>query len=74
MNEEVVQQVYASNYMDEMSEQHFRSMLLRGLQLVSQLSDTDKLFISRFFKGDDLKAVNIALMYNQELMIKLLSQ
>jgi hypothetical protein len=74
MNEEVVQQVYASNYMDEMSEQQFRSMLLRGLQLVSQLSDTDKLFISRFFKGDDLKSVNIALTYNQELMIKLLSQ
>jgi hypothetical protein len=74
MNEEVVQQVYASNYMDEKSEQQFRSMLLRGLQLVSQLSDADKLFISRFFKGDDLTAVNIALTYNQELMIKLLSQ
>jgi hypothetical protein len=74
MNEEVIREVYAAQYMDQMSEDKFRSLLSHGLQLLSQISETDKLFVSRFFKGDDLKAVNIALLYNQELMIKLLAQ
>ena len=74
MNEEVLHQLYTSQFQDQMSEEQFRAMLLRGQQLASSLSDTDKLFISRFFRGDDLKAVNIAQLYNQELMIKLLSQ
>jgi len=73
MNEEVARYVYHNSYGGQMEEEQFFTLLQKGLEFAAN-NPTDKLFINRFYKGDDLKAVNIALEYNQELMIRLLMQ
>lgn len=72
MNTSIAHDVYDSLYSSELSEEKFMTLLERGLQLLTQNSNTDKLFVHRFYKGDDIKAVNIALTYNQEVMVRLL--
>jgi hypothetical protein len=72
MNLEIAKLVYDQYYANEMDADHFHNLLKKGLQLLTVNPNTDKLFISRYYNGDDYIAVNVALRYNQEVMIKLL--
>lgn len=74
MNVSIAREVYQLQYIDEMNEEKYMELLETGLNLLRNNPNTDKIFINRFYKGDDLKAINIALMYNQELMVKLLAE
>ena len=72
MNYDVALEVHRKRYAEELSHDQFMSLLERGLYLLTQNDNTDKLFISRFYKGDDLQAMNIVLEYNELLMVRLL--
>jgi len=74
MNLEIANDVFHRFYGTELSEEKFTALLQRGIYLLSQNSNTDKLFISRYYKDEDLTAVNVALRYNEQLMIKLLME
>ncbi len=72
MNIEVAKEIYELRYQKEMSFDDFTQVLEQGLKLLNENPCVDKVFMSRFYKVDDLKCVNIALEYNEELMVKLL--
>ena len=69
---ELANEIYDLRYSHEMTLEQYKVLLQKGLEFIRN-NPTDKLFISRFYKGDDLKAVNLALEYNQEVMIRFLS-
>jgi hypothetical protein len=72
MNEAVARELYELRYCEKMSLEHFITRLQRGQKLIAQNPVTDKLFVSRHYNPDDQVAINIALEYNQDLMVKLL--
>jgi hypothetical protein len=72
MNYDVALEIYKKRYAEELAEEQFMNLLERGLYLLTQNDNTDKIFINRFYKGDDLKAMNIVLEYNELLMVRLL--
>ena len=72
MNRSVATDVYQHQYVNELSEEKYMTLLTKGLELLARNPNTDKLFVNRFYRDDDLKAVNIAMAYNQELMVRLL--
>ncbi|RYY11949.1 MAG: hypothetical protein EOO04_34360 [Chitinophagaceae bacterium] len=73
MNTEVAREVF-SNYKSEMNYEQFIEALAEGLEIVAKHPVNDKLYMSRKFTPDQLKAVRLALEYNQDLMVKLLLQ
>lgn len=70
----IAKDLYKSKYSDKMTEDSFMHLLEHGLNLTSQNSNTDKLFVNIFYKDNDLKAVTVALEYNEEIMVRLLMQ
>jgi hypothetical protein len=71
MDLEVAQEVYEQNYNHQLPWEQYIKLLDKGLVLV-KTNPTDKIFINRYYNDEDRTAVNIALQYNQDLMIKLL--
>jgi len=72
MNVTIANEVYTLYYSNELPLDKYLALLQRGIDLLERNPNTDKLFISRFYKDEDLSAVNIALRYNQEVMVKFL--
>lgn len=72
MNMDVVKKMYHLNYSTELSLEEFERNLQKGIELLKLNNTTDKLFMSRFYSLEDQKAINLALEYNQELMVILL--
>jgi len=74
MNAEVAREMFENNYRNEMTYERFISLLEKGLKLAQNHPVTDRVYVSRVFQHEDIKAINLALAYNQEVMLKLLLQ
>jgi hypothetical protein len=71
MDFEVAQELYGQTYTDQLPWEQYLKLLDKGLVLI-KTNPTDKIFINRYYNDLDRRAVNIALEYNEQLMIKLL--
>jgi len=75
MNITIANEVYRLHYLNEMAEEHFLCLLQKGIELLERNQNIDRRFLSRIYNSyDDLRALNIAMRYNQELMIQLLRE
>lgn len=70
MNIDVAKEIYTFQYFNKMSFEEFINMLQHGISLIQQYPGSDKLFISRTFPPEAQQSINIALTYNQELIVK----
>lgn len=70
----IANEVYRLHYLNEMAEEHFLRLLQKGIEMLTSNQNVDKALISSFGCYEDLKAINIAMRYNQELMIRLLKE
>ncbi len=72
MDRNAALEVFAKDYSETMTEVEFFQMLQKGLELLRKNPSADKLVISRLYGVEDQKAINIALSYNEKLMVRLL--
>lgn len=72
MNLDIANKLYEREYSDSVAYEHFMRMLKTGLHLAQHHPIGDKLYVHRIFQHDELRAVNVALAYNQEMMMMLL--
>ncbi len=72
MDTAIATELHALHYSETMTLAEYQAKLEKGLMLISKNPVTDKLFVSRFYNQEDQVAVNIALQYNEELMVRLL--
>lgn len=72
MDLDIAMSLFEKKYVNDYTEEKFFSLLNQGIYLLSRNSNTEKIFIYRFYKNEDLTAVNIALAYKEELMLNFL--
>jgi hypothetical protein len=73
MNPEVANEVYELLYEEQMAREDFDEKLEQGLTLIAHHPDATKVVISRMYGPEQADAYKIALHYNEQLMIHLLS-
>lgn len=70
MNAEVAKEIFELRYSTRMNYDQFAKLLEKGLGVLERNPAIDKLVASRICMPEELNAVNIALDYNQEIMVK----
>lgn len=71
MNFDVAKELYYQKYCHEMSFEEFKLLLTMGISLVENKSFSNHSSLQNL-KPVELKSVNIALAYNEELIVKAL--
>ena len=74
MNPEVATEVFELYFEDQMTREAYDAYLNQGLELIAHNPDATRIVISRMYGTEEGTAYKVALQYNEQLMIHLLSQ
>lgn len=74
MNPEVANELYELYYEEHMVRSEFDTLLNQGLEIVASYPEISQSSISRNYGTDEALAYKIALQYNEQIMVNLLSR
>ncbi len=74
MNPEVANETFELYYEEGMDYSTFHAMLERGLELIAHHPDATKVVVARMYGTQEANAYKLALQYNEQLMVHLLSE
>ncbi len=74
MNSDVAKTLYDTHYKNIMSFEDYENLIEKGMNLLKKSSEIGKNNFDSLYKSEDQRAVNIALEYNEAVILQKLLQ